>query len=229
MNLILQPHEFDAICSIIDSHWASFKKPIALANVGHQLTAQGIDVKSLLKGRKLGDILRQEFDDKYAVRERPGVLLTWEVYPKGKEEDPSKSAVAAAGKAKPSVPRMPSPMWHAFTKEIAPSKRREVTFPPFRFQDRPTLDTAEESLYIEDQYIVQKGEQAPDQHASEVWASVQRWADSKQLELARLLERPSFSKSESVLDLMIRSLSPEQLQRAQLPLDVVATLRDSNA
>jgi len=231
MTNALEPHEAEAISNIIDSHWATFKKPIALANVGHQLSARGEDVKAILKGRKMGELIKQAFDDKYAIRERPGVLLTWEVYPKGKEEDPAKNkATDADTKPKTIIPRMPSPVWHAFTKEISSNRRREVTLSPFRFMDRKEQDSIDEAnLLIEGQYVIPRGSLTAGQHASEVWASIQRWSESQGLEIMRILERQNHSKAESVLNLMIKSLSQDQLSRVQLPLDVVAALRDSNA
>ena len=113
-------------------------------------------------------------------------------------------------------------LWAAFRKPIEQSMRRFVTDRiPIGFRD---LSPGEEpfGVEVEPEYIV--GLEAD---RSEVQEKIQRWFKEKgvgsEIYLSANLGRPE--EPQTLLDLVLDSLEPSDLQRVTMPLDVIRKLR----
>jgi hypothetical protein len=219
----------DLISEVIEDYWEAKREPLALATLGHLIAARGVSVAQLLAGRRMREVLEgEQFASRYAVREKPGVALTWEVYPRSERNEPSPPASVEDAKQVPTVPRVPSAVWHAFTRVVSEGRRREITMPPFRFSDRQSGDPIGDGiLVITPERVITKQPDELDTHfAQRVWTGILDWCDVNKVPISDLFER---ARSQSLLDRIMQVLSPDQLARTNLPMDVIAALREVRA
>lgn len=120
------------------------------------------------------------------------------------------------------IPRFHPAFWAAFRKPVENSKRRYVTnVEPIVFRD---ISAHEEGFGIEigREYII-----GLDSEPSEVQRKIQGWIEEHEVDSEIYLIRRQERSAEStdLLDLLLDSLEPSELERVTMPLDVVLKLR----
>lgn len=120
------------------------------------------------------------------------------------------------------IPRFHPAFWAAFRKPVEDSKRRYITdVEPIVFRDVSAHDEGF-GVEVDREYIVEL-----DSKPSEVHRKIQGWLEDHDVDLETYLitrqERPA--EPRDLLDLMLHSLDPSELERVTMPLDVILKLR----
>lgn len=115
--------------------------------------------------------------------------------------------------------------WAAFRKPLDESKRRYLSVrEPIRFRDLPETDAPDDHHEIAREYIG-----GPDVDPDQVQQTAQQWLANKGLQdsIYSLMTRPRSEsiRSKDLLDRLLQSLTPEDLKRISMPLDVIRKLR----
>ena len=124
-------------------------------------------------------------------------------------------------------PRFHPAFWAAFVKEPAPQTRRYVSVgPPPRFQELSgdTTPSDADATEVASEYIV-----GDDDDVVAVHSSIKRWLIANSLDESLFLadgeSRHKQLPSDDLLGRLIVALTPEELKRMSIPLDIVSKLR----
>ncbi|NII74838.1 hypothetical protein FHW84_003434 [Dyella sp. SG562] len=235
---ILAPDVRQKILSIVSLHWETNGAPLLLSRLGQLLRTGGVDLTATFGSTKMVDALRLELDENLIVKTLPENPTIVVVAPR--------NAGAAANVAiqaldqsppknddSPAIPRYNKAIWAAFSWPIKPGQVRTVSLEPVAFKDvDANLAISAATKKISPALVVTRtANQDPKEHQRLVAQAITKWAkDSGVAEselLASNIAKKSANAGDSLLSRMIEALSPDQLQRVALPLDVVDRLLKS--
>jgi hypothetical protein len=128
-----------------------------------------------------------------------------------------------------SVPRFISSFWAAFSKFIAEGEQRYINLSNLQFgPDRVTVGSDTDDVrQIESQFVATNENE---RHPAAMLTRIDCWLEQQGLERQRFLgaSRKQSTHRRSLLAKVVSELSPDQLKRTSLPLDVVKALLDQD-
>jgi hypothetical protein len=222
----------DVLSTSANDLWADGNRALLLSKVPEILRRSGVDVRQALGGQRLLQALETQGKNKLRLIQNESQPLSWAIIPLhvSATEPYSKYFPQPRGVERESVSeaRFRPAVWRAFTHEIPAAHRRYIQFSgvlryvDIQESDQPPANARE--VKTQDIRL-----QAP---AGEVAAAIEEWASSNGIDRTMLLahrSRPETSASDeasasSILEAMISALSPEDLKKISMPLDVVAQL-----
>lgn len=220
----------------INSHHQNDPAGILLANLGWAVINTRPELKHLLNRFKLGRFIDRELRDKVEIvssATKPGEMR---VVPRPVSADslPARGmGDASAGSAEIRRPYSRAVLL-AFTRRIPDGCSRVLHLDPtVFFEDVPStaLDRAAATFLIDSRFLVDAEIPLSRAHAQEMDARVDAWLAETGASLERLLQQRKRSpatrapQSSSLFDALVSALSPTELRRVQLPLDIVEKLK----
>ena len=215
------------IVGLVQEHWKARRAPLLLSQLGSRISrenAAGIKNES----ENLVAYLRDRLADHVEViqsRQNPTIIAA---IPANVGKDSNIDIDAMLETPRRSVfPRFHPAFWAAFVKEPAPRTRRYVSAgPPPRFQelsdDAPPSDA--DAIEVASEYIV-----GDDSDVAAIHSSIKRWLIANSLDESLFLadgeSRRKQLPSDDLLGRLIVALTPEELKRMSIPLDIVSKLR----
>lgn len=224
----------DFLLQEVMSHSANDPKGILLANLGWAVMHNKPELKHLLQQYKLGRFIRTRLAGRVEVKADEHNPTEMRVVPS--HNLPADYADATVPQVvEPVVPRQYSrATLIAFTRPIPEEHSRVLHFrDPLFFRDIPSqeakLDSTSALISKED--IIQSELPLPANLLQTFDAHIDAWRSKYGVELEALLQQKKRTSttsphlSGSLLDALFESLSPADLKRIQLPLDIVAKLK----
>lgn len=124
-----------------------------------------------------------------------------------------------------SGPRFHMSFWTAFARPVGEGERRFINLSTFRFgNDKLEIGSASDDVREIDPKFIATEETS--RNVADMLRRIGEWLDEQSLAQDRFLATPRKQKTvrQNLLSEVIDSLSPEQLRRTSLPLDVVKSL-----
>ena len=215
------------IVDLVQEHWKARRSPLLLSQLGSQISRENAAaIKN--ESENLAAYLRDRLADHVEViqsRQSPAIIAAIPANV-GKDSNIDVDAMLL-GTPRRSFPRFHPAFWAAFVKEPAPRTRRYVSVgPPPRFQELSDDATPSDAdaTEVASEYIV-----GGDDDLAAVHSSIKRWLIANSLdEDLFLADRESRRKqlpSDDLLGRLIMALTPEELERMSIPVDIVSKLR----
>lgn len=227
----------DAIVNIVEASFNERRQVVLLAYIGQSLSRRGIDFKAILGEMGLAAFIRQELSDSIELVTMPddpkvvaalpkGVELDKEIDPFGRRRRPTQSATSqqAATEHRLLVART---IWFAFSHSLSSEHTRIVHISPaLGYEDVPADETTRGGYPVPREYIIPAGTLEPDERNQKIYDNIMAWAKANGIDIA-VITTPHKDKDSrrSVLDVLLSSMKPSDLERVVMPLDVVNLLR----
>lgn len=223
------PELLKAAANLVSSHWKREHSALLLSTLGHQLSAQGLDVPRILQGRKLSEVLRNEASEVMVERASPDSTVMG-VVPRSAEGQASK-AIAKLTQNEASTnapPRIHPAIWAAFTKPIPEGASRFISLDPPDFKDEQRVPGTTE-LTVAPTDIVPRGALTPSEHNQKTFDSLSNWLQRTSTTLSEVLYSQGartnpIKAGDTLLARVMSALSSDQKKRLTLPLDIVEAL-----
>ena len=229
----------DAITALVEDNWASEKKPMLLSRVGAQLNRQFREsLQNVLLGAKLKEFIQHRVK---AVRiiKHPSNSIVWGLVPASVIE----SAEVLFGNSNPAAPqqeahqetpttdhqliRYDRTLWQAFYYPISPAVDRYLKVDEqvrmFEFaQNSPGAPEGAIKLGPSD---VTNADDPSGTAFSNVSAKIEAWATRHRVDISRFKKITAHrSINKSLLDLMLETISEDDLRQVSMPLNVIKSL-----
>lgn len=208
---------------------------VLLARIGDEIRRLPPELtRAELRGRKLAQFIREELDHEISLHTFGEGDVVRLALPKkvgadvhaGREyvpeSAPTRKAAAASG--------VTGAVRLAFSRELEPGKQRVLYLSP-----KPRFDDIEDgapippgAFCINRDLIVAEGE-ADEEHLRKVLTNISAWRErlGVGLDVISTSTKADEQGSRSILDLMLGQLTDAEKKRIQLPLDIVAKLRNA--
>jgi len=229
----------DAIVTIVREEFERTQRVILLSNLGQDLRKAGVDYRAILGERKFADFIRKELVDRVTLIPIPGKDKAIGIHPAGVDlstrQNPFGPHPLAAqnapigGPVQDKRPLLNSQVWFAFSHFLADGDVRILELlPEPLYRDVPSdADVPQGSHRIDRNLIVPVGTMPKTERDVRIYENIEQWAEKAGVPLDGLLaKKPERNDRRNLLDELIRTLGPADLQRVTLPLDIVKTLRD---
>jgi hypothetical protein len=222
----------------VASHWSITNRALLLSSLGQQINHHQFDLKAILAGRKLADLISKELSDHVTIIQSQKTAPWIGALPKNVliHEDIEKYFIPINSNTleQEQIPLFPAVFWAAFTRSLSQSKIRTIELTPkIKYFDLDeTSLKLDGRLRIERDYIITT-DQSHSDFKVQVFDKIKSWLKknniSKDYIAAIADKKPTTNQltpntGTSLLDQLLRALSSDQLHRTQLPLDVIATL-----
>lgn len=223
-------------------HWTEKKQILLLAQLGARLNREGLNLGEALGGRKLASFIEDELASNLSIMRLEAAPLTVGVVPKEVAEGEGIPGYFAPSRYESSqpveTPRIQPAFWAAFLKQLSPGMARKIEFEPkIHWRDVPSEapDLAAAKV-IGQEFIVNDTGLSPNEVSVQVFNSIKKWLTANSVALDVVQEKRDHqgaidanikADGNNLMARIISALSQEQLQRTQLPLDVVSRLLKS--
>lgn len=227
----------EALATECRKHWDSTGKVFLLSGVPGVLRIAGYKVEDILQGRKLKDVLFQEGTDAVKVVQNEASHLIWGLAPTDVTLEPPHSQYFPPHRERPatSLPniRFKPAFWKAFAAPLEEDNRRYLLAGPWvRFQDLPKIvDAPAGSTAIEREYTADASPVSSEEGVNSTLTRISQWmkahdADPSQYAVGKVAGKLGgvARAEESALHDFLAMLTPSELHRLSLPLDIVARL-----
>ena len=215
------------IVDLVQEHWKVRRAPLLLSQLGSRISGENAAVVKN-ESENLAAYLRDRLADHVEVirsSQHPTIIAA---IPANVRKDSNIDVDAMLETPRRLVfPRFHPAFWAAFVKEPAPQTRRYVSVgPPPRFQELSDDATPSDAdaTEVASEYIVGGGDDVAAVHSS-----IRRWLIANSLDenlfLADRASRRKQLPSDDLLGRLIVALTPEELKRMSIPLDIVSKLR----
>ena len=234
----LKQHIIDQVVQ----HWQEKKQILLLAQLGARLNREGLNLGEALGGRKLASFIEDELASNLSIMRLQAAPLTVGVVPRAVAEGEGIPGYFASrryeGSQPVEIPRIQPAFWAAFLKPLLPGMARKIELEPkIHWQDVPadTPDLATGKV-IGEEFMVNDKSLSPHEVSVQVFKSIENWLNVNSLTLDAVQEKRDNQGAidanikaggNNLMARIISALSQEQLQRTQLPLDVVSKLLKS--
>ncbi len=226
------------ILTYVSSRFEQRRQVIFLSNVGQELSKKGVNFRALLGEKKLADFIREEMGEQIQVVPSPhdskilaavpaGIDLAKEIDPFGRHRQ---ARVETASVRQPDIEKklpVGRALVVAFSRMIPEGHQRVVRLNPvLEFQDYPADGERPEGITLDADMIAPPTEGNKDEWEQQVQNSILRWAALNSIPLSKIVRVSKDREApRSVLEVLLSSLSPSDLQRIMMPLDIVNHLR----
>lgn len=217
------------IVEIVRVHWKEFGTPLLLSQIGSRISREdAANIKG--KYQNLAAYLRDALAADVQILQsdkNPSIIAAVPAEAKEEFSGDVDAMLSLTQRRQPetSSPRFHPAFWAAFIKELDPQARRYVnTGPPPRFQDLPAEAKPSGAIEVAREYIV-----GTDDDVDTLHGSIGKWLDENDLDESRFLAKvtPQHKElpSDDLLGRLVTALTPEELKRLSMPLDIVSKLR----
>lgn len=216
------------IADLVQEHWEAHGTPLLLSQLGSRIPREDAAVIKN-ESENLAAYLRDRLADRVEViqsGQTPAIIAAIPANV-GKDSNIDVDTMLLGTSRRLVFPRFHPAFWAAFVKEPAPRTRRYVSVgPPPRFQELSddTTPSDTDATEVASEYIVGDGDDVAAVHSS-----IKRWLIANSLDESLFLaDRESRRKqlpSDDLLGRLIVALTPEELKRMSIPLDIVSKLR----
>jgi hypothetical protein len=224
----------DKLVEIVSSYWKRLGTACLLSALGPILVRAGYNYRIILGEKKLSDFIRFECADALRIIPHPADPKVLAVIPKDVEVSAENTEYLFSRRSE--VPKFTRGAWSAFLVELKPKMKRFLnTQPPFEFTDIPEYGALPPDNYVEvDRTYIRPSFEAyvPPAKTQE---KLEEWAANKRIDL-NIFKTERLTKSEAIfagettrhssraIDVLLSSLSNDELARISLPLDIVKKL-----
>lgn len=221
-----------AIFEITSALFAGQKSPVPLARIGQLLAQQVPDFKSSLNGMKLHEFIAQELSEEILLTHKAGDLLSLLASPKNPKEASTKQDLTQKERI-----RYHLPFWAAFAKRLPENHIRILRLTPkVTFDDIMESDPIPtDALVIQREFILDPAiSQSKPEENNRIFLSIGRWLANNPIDSDLVIAKPKTAthtqlpalntRNESLLHSLINSLTPDELKRVAIPLDVAKKL-----
>ncbi len=237
----------EALATECRKHWDRTGKVFLLSGVPGVLRVAGYQHDNILQGRKLKDVLIQEGAGAGKLVQNEADPLMWGLAPTDATLEPPYSEYFPPRLERPatSLPdiRFKPAFWKAFAAPLEEGSRRYLLSSPWpRFQDLPEgVEAPDGSVEIEREYTANASLGSSLQEAKPTLTRVWEWlkehgASPTEYAIGKRAQVPGAQKfrdatraEESALHELIAMLTPSELHRVSLPLDIISRLLNTKA
>lgn len=224
----------DVVRQIVATTWYDTQTPFLLVNLRAAMASRGYDIGALLQGRKLRIVISTEAQGILRLVPHPEDELTWGVVP---WEVSDKEAKAAFPALRHGTQRRYKPgFWAAFSRGL-PADKFRVLMPgaAARHHDLNIGDPVPHgALEVGADYIVSRDVTPGPERDTAILSKIDKWARDKGVDLAHYIVHPlkkvptsealGSPEGQTALDMVISLLTPSEMRRVSMPLDVIAKL-----
>ena len=213
------------IADLVQGHWETHGTPLLLSQLGSRILREDAAVIKN-KSENLAAYLRDRLADRVEIiqsGQNPTIIAA---IPANVRKNFNIDTMLSRTLRRSVFPRFHPAFWAAFVEEPAPQTRRYVSVgPPPRFQEQSddTTPSDADATEVASEYIVGNDDVAA------VHSSIKRWLIANSLDESLFLaDRESRRKqfpSDDLFGRLIVALTPEELKRMSIPLDIVSKLR----
>ena len=216
------------IVDLVQEHWKAHGTPLLLSQLGSRIRREDAAVIKN-ESDNLATYLRDRLADRVEViqsSQNPTIIAAIPANVR-KDSNIDVDAMLSGTQRRLVLPRFHPAFWAAFVKEPVPQTRRYVSVgPPPRFQELfgDTTPSDVDATEVVREYIV-----GADDDIAAVHSSIKRWLIANSLDESLFLadgeSRNKQLPSDDLLGRLIVALTPEELKRMSIPLDIVSKLR----
>ena len=222
-------HDLDGrVINLVRECWEEHQMPLLLSRLGGQddgsiakLAKQRAGSLKAYLAQQIADHVRliQHSTKSAVIGAIPADVQT------GEHEDADVLLERTQDPTMKATPRFHTAFWAAFRIPLDTSKRRHISIhAPIRFQDVTSENIPDGFIEIERKYIV-----GADAEATEMEKRAQDWLSDNQLEQTRFLWKAKTETthlpSNDLLGRLLLALTPDELKRISMPMDIVRKLR----
>ena len=230
MTEFTQSEELDSrITDLVEQHWQEHQTPLLLSLLGSQ---DGGEIARRVKAHHTGlrAYLRHRLEDRVQVIQHSTNPTITGVVPAsatlGTDEEINASLEKTQHGSSEPVLRFHPAFWAAFRKPLGESNRRYMSVAtPIRFQDSSGENQSNGFVEVPRTYI---SDSAMDD--DQTLQNAERWLADNELQkniyLTNAKPDPDFDHPRNLLDRLLLSLEPKELNRISMPLDIILKLRN---
>ncbi len=222
----------EQIVDIVEQHWKTRCRALLLSQLGLQIKNRGIDLSAELGGGKLLDWIKRDLHDSLRLIQHPQHLLVTGLVPASAQlPEPIDALFSSDSKGSP---RLSPPVWAAFTKPLNTGARRIVTLSPsFRFHDITNQDVGASAIEVSRSQVdacTAELEADADGASLKIVPRVMEWARAAGVPHSAIVFAPKKGERRdlTLLEAIFVALSPAQLTRLAMPLDIAKKLHETN-
>lgn len=230
------------IIDLVVQQWQGKRQILLLAQLGAQLNREVPSLGEALSGRKLTSFIEDELASNLSIMRLRANPLTVGVAPKEVAEGEGIpgyfASVRHEGSQQVEFPKIQRAFWAAFLRPLPSGMVRKIEFEPnIHWKDIPAdAPDLEATKVIDQAFIVDDTGLSPNEVSVQVFNSIKKWLSANSVALDTVQEKKGHqgaidanakADGNNLMARIISALSQEQLQRTQLPLDVVSKLLKS--
>ena len=224
------PENLDSrITDLVERHWQEHQTPLLLSRLGNH---SGGEISRLVKEQRtvLGTYLRDQLADWVQVIQHSANPTITGVVPASATLDTDEEIDALLEKTRHGssgpVLRFHPAFWAAFRKPLDESNRRYMSVSaPIRFQESSGENQSNDFVEVPRTYI---SDSAMDD--DQTLQNAERWLTDNELQkdiyLTNAKPKSDFGHPRNLLDRLLFSLEPKELNRISMPLDIILKLRN---
>jgi len=226
------------IIDLVLENWAAVEEPLLLAPLGGRLRKEFPgEFDAELAGRKLKVYLQVELGQRLKVVQNPAKPIEWGLIPGNSsavevsfphEHLVTDSPQPLFASSPPISTQYNSELWNAFAWPIPPGLNRfiKLTDGLVEVQDRP-----EDATMLDGYILIEKDEvvasRSPiDRNYFRVSGKIEEWAKKHNVNLAPFKEARVRASQRSLLDLVLETIPPHDLQLVSMPMHLIKALND---
>lgn len=217
------------IVDIVQEHWRECGTPLLLSQLGSRISREDTEGIKHEHGNLVTYLRSRLADHLYVLQSGKNPAIIAAMPADAKEDTIADDTMLSGTLRRPETafPRYHPAFWTAFVKELYPQTRRYVSIgPPPRFQELSddTMPSDADATEVASEYVV-----GTDEDIAAVHSSIRRWLGANRLDESHfLVEAESQHKqlpSDDLLGKLILALTPDDLKRMSIPMDIVSKLR----
>lgn len=219
-----------------NEYWEKENAALLLSSIPGVFASNGIDVQTVLQGRKLKDVLTQETSGLFRVLQNDKDRLVWGIVPSSVEIDTQSTQYFKTplntGHRQDQPPRYKPAFWKAFASELNIDEKRYLfSEPRLYYIDKPK-DDAPPLGAIEVEKKFTGGNDSTDKKSSETEtvSRISSWLTSHGADLSLYLikkHKIQAKTTKSAMEELLAFFKPKELSRISVPLDIIARLVDT--
>ena len=216
------------LVNAIQHYWKEHQAPILLSQLGSQIPRED-STRIKEEHGNLATYLRQELSEHISLiqsHENPTIIGA---IPVGLDPSSLTDTDALLSRTPrrgvQALPRFHSAFWAAFVKELDPDVKRHISVgPPPRFRDIDQDAKPENTIEVAREYIC-----GTDEDVGNVHKSIGNWLQEHNLQEKPFLADVALTQDQlptnDLLGKLVVALSPDELRRLSIPMDIVSKLR----
>ena len=227
INTSQEPGIDRQIVEIVRAHWKESRTPLLLSQIGSRISRE--DAASIRSEyQNLAAYLREALAADVQILQsdkNPTIIAAAPAEEEFSGDVDAMLSLTQRRRPETSSPRFHPAFWAAFIKELDPQERRYVSKgPPPRFRDLPAETKPSGAIEVAREYIV-----GTDDDVDALHGSIGKWLGENNLDendfLANIASQHKELPSDDLLGRLVTALTPEELKRLSMPLDIVGKLR----
>ena len=220
-----------AVAEIVQESFETRRQVALLSYVGQALSRRGFNLKAALGEEGLADFIRNNLSDVVEISSAPDNPKILGAHPKGvnlsQELDPFGKQKRYREKEKRTIPSdralIEKNIWFAFSHVLAEGYNRALRLgPKSDYIDYKEGNEVPDGIPVPSEFIIPSGTMPPAERNEKIYSNIVEWSEQQSIEFSKLISAVKEKRDrKTALDILLSNIRKEDLDRINIPLDII--------